>query len=73
MNHDNQEGSNSEAGDRSNDSAESTTIQRQKDQLDNTFRMYRHAIMNKWLPPDSQITGIAKEELELKKRSRFTG
>ena len=68
VNHDNQEGSSPEAGGRSNDSAESTTIQRRKDQLDNTLRTYRHAKMNKRLPPDSQITGIAKEELELKKR-----
>lgn len=66
MNHDNQEGSNPEAGGGSNDSSEST-IKKRKDQLDSMLRTYRHAKMNKRLPPDSQITGIAKEELELKK------
>ena len=67
VNHDNQEGSNPEAGDGSNDSSEST-IKKRKDQVDSMLRTYRHAKMNKWLPPDSQITRIAKEELELKKR-----
>ena len=66
MNHDNQEGSNPEAGGGSNDSSEST-IKKRKDQLDSMLRKYRHAKMNKQLPPDSQITGIAKEELELTK------
>ena len=66
MNHDNQEGSNPEAGGGSNDSSEST-IKKRKDQLDSMLRKYRHAKMNKQLPPDSQITGIAKEELELRK------
>ena len=65
MNHDNQ-GSNPEAGGGSNDSSEST-IKKRKDQLDSMLRTYRHAKMNKRLPPDSQFTGIAKEELELKK------
>lgn len=51
-----------------NDEDISATITCRRQQLDSTLNNYKHSKMTKRLPTESQTTGIAKKELELKKR-----
>ena len=48
--------------------SESSTIQRRREQLDNTLKTYRHSKMRKKLSQDAHVMAIATEELELKKK-----